>query len=108
MARFHAEMNELLALIAPVLPPAEIERVRFGIDVVASNPTLMRTVAARFHERVSPLVDAERFEINDDLVRATVYTDRTLQVDLAKVHPELTAGVHACLRRMLVTAEAMR
>jgi hypothetical protein len=108
MANFHAEMSEMLELIAPILPPAEIERVRFGIDVVASNPTLMRTVAARFRERVVPLLGTERFEINAELIRATVCTNRQLQVDLTKVTPELTSGVSACMRKMLATAEAMR
>lgn len=109
MATFHAEMSELLELIAPVLHAAEIERVRFGIDVVASNPTLTRTVAARFRARVAPLVEVERFEINAELIRATVHSNnRHLQVDFAKVTPELTSGVHACMRRMLATAEALQ
>ena len=98
----------MLELIAPVLPAAEIERVRFGIDVVASNPTLTRTVAARFRARVAPLVEVERFEINAELIRATVYTNRHLQVDFAKVTPELTSSVYACMRKMLATAEALQ
>ena len=105
-AKFHAGMLRMLELLRPALPDAEAERVRFGIDVVASNPTLTRTVAQRFRERVAPLVDADPFEINAALIRATIYSDRQLQVDLAKVTPELTAGVHACIRRMLATADA--
>jgi hypothetical protein len=107
MATFHEGMNDMLELISPVIPRSEIERVRFGIDVVASNPTLLRTVAARFRERVTPLVESDRFEINADLIRATVYSDRHLQVDLAKVTPELTADVHACILRLIATADAM-
>lgn len=108
MPKFHDEMLEMLELIAPVLQSAEIERVRFGIDVVASNPRLMQTVAARFRARVAPLVETDRFEINAELICATVYTGKHLQVDLAKVTPELTSGVHACMRKMLATAEEMR
>jgi hypothetical protein len=108
MATFPAEMNEMLELIRPVLSAAEVERVRFGIDVVTSNPTLLRTVAARFRERAAPLVAAPEFRIDAELLRATVCYDRPLQVELSKVTPELTSGVHACMRRMLATAEGMR
>ena len=107
-AKFHAEMNEMLELVSRALPPAEIERVRFGIDVVASNAALLRTVAARFRKRAAPLVASPEFKIDAELLRATVYSDRTLQVDFAKVTPELTADVRACMLRMLQTAEALK
>jgi adenosine deaminase len=107
-ARFHAGMLRMLELLRPALPDAEAERVRFGIDVVASNATLVRTVASKFRARAAPLVAAPEFRIDAELLRATMYTDKQLQLDLTKVTPELTADVLACLRDLLLAAETLK
>jgi hypothetical protein len=105
---FKTEMECMLRLVAPLLPAAEVERVRFGIDLVLSNPSLLRTVSATFCDRTAPLVSADEFAITDEVFAATIQTGRKLDVDFGKVTAEINADVHACLRRMLVHAETLR
>jgi hypothetical protein len=105
---FKTEMECMLLLVAPLLPAAEVERVRFGIDLVLSSPSLLRTVSATFCDRTAPLVSADEFAITDEVFAATIQTGRKLDVDFGKVTPEINADVHACLRRMLVHAETLR
>ena len=107
-AAFKAEMECMLRLVEPLLPPAEVERVRFGIDLVLSNAALLRTVSATFCDRTAPLVSADEFAITDEVFAATIQTNRKLDVDFAKVTAEMNADVHACLRRMLAHAEILR
>ena len=105
---FKTEMECMLRLVAPLLPPAEVERVRFGIDLILSNPALLRTVSATFCDRTAPLLSADEFAITDEVFAATIQTSRKLDVDFGKVTPEINTDVHACLRRMLAHAEILR
>jgi hypothetical protein len=105
---FKTEMECMLHLVSPLLPPAEIERVRFGIDLVLSNPALLRTVSATFCDRTAPLLSAEDFAITDEVLSATIHTNRKLDVNFGMVTPEINSEVHACLYRMLAHAEILR
>ena len=104
---FVAEMYNMLDVVQSVLSAGDVERVRFGMDIAKSSPEMQRRVGVQLRTHVKPALEAETFEITEELVNSVIPAHKKLKVDFAKVDAAMTARAKACLERLLAHAEAL-
>jgi hypothetical protein len=104
---FVAEMHNMLDVVQSVLSAGDVERVRFGMELAKSSPEMRRRVGVQLRTHVKPALEAETFEITEELINSVIPAHRKLKVDFTKVDEAMTARAKSCLLRLLAHVDAL-